>query len=52
MSEYLPIDKLAPQPRRSRRRRRWGRDLPGIPGREPGGVHFAMDFLPQQNQVA
>ncbi len=26
------------------------RDLP-IPGRELGGVHFAMDFLPQQNKV-
>jgi glutamate synthase (NADPH) small chain len=25
------------------------RDLP-IPGRELGGVHFAMDFLPQQNR--
>jgi glutamate synthase (NADPH) small chain len=27
-----------------------GRDLP-IPGRELNGVHFAMDFLPQQNKV-
>jgi glutamate synthase (NADPH/NADH) small chain len=27
----------------------WGRDLP-IPGRELDGVHFAMDFLPQQNR--
>ncbi len=26
------------------------RDLP-IPGRELDGIHFAMDFLPQQNQV-
>jgi len=26
------------------------RDLP-VPGRELDGVHFAMDFLPQQNQV-
>jgi NADPH-dependent glutamate synthase beta subunit-like oxidoreductase len=26
------------------------RDLP-VPGRELGGVHFAMDFLTQQNQV-
>ena len=26
------------------------RDLP-VPGRELAGVHFAMDFLPQQNQV-
>jgi NAD(P)H-dependent glutamate synthase small subunit len=26
------------------------RDLP-IPGRELGGIHFAMDFLTQQNQV-
>src|SRR5574337_729505 len=26
------------------------RDLP-IPGRELAGVHFAMDFLPQQNRV-
>src|SRR3984957_11149810 len=26
-----------------------GRDLP-IPGRELGGIHFAMDFLPQQNR--
>jgi len=26
------------------------RDLP-VPGRELKGVHFAMDFLPQQNQV-
>lgn len=25
------------------------RDLP-VPGREIGGVHFAMDFLPQQNR--
>jgi glutamate synthase (NADPH) small chain len=27
-----------------------GRDLP-IPGRELGGIHFAMHFLPQQNRV-
>ena len=27
-----------------------GRDLP-IPGRELKGVHFAMEFLPQQNKV-
>jgi glutamate synthase (NADPH) small chain len=27
----------------------WGRDLP-IPGRELDGIHFAMDFLPQQNR--
>jgi len=26
------------------------RDLP-IPGRELGGIHFAMDFLPQQNKL-
>jgi glutamate synthase (NADPH/NADH) small chain len=26
------------------------RDL-GVPGRELGGVHFAMEFLPQQNKV-
>ena len=26
-----------------------GRDLP-VPGRELNGVHFAMDFLPQQNR--
>ncbi|MCA9102031.1 MAG: glutamate synthase subunit beta [Pirellulales bacterium] len=26
-----------------------GRDLP-IPGRELGGIHFAMEFLPQQNK--
>jgi glutamate synthase (NADPH/NADH) small chain len=26
-----------------------GRDLP-IPGRELGGIHYAMDFLPQQNR--
>ena len=26
-----------------------GRDLP-IPGRELNGIHFAMDFLPQQNR--
>src|SRR5262249_23943461 len=26
------------------------RDLP-VPGRELDGVHFAMDFLPQQNKV-
>jgi len=26
------------------------RDLP-VPGRELGGVHFAMEFLPQQNKV-
>jgi len=26
------------------------RDLP-VPGRELKGVHFAMDFLPQQNRV-
>ncbi len=26
-----------------------GRDLP-IPGRELKGVHFAMEFLPQQNK--
>ena len=26
-----------------------GRDL-SIPGRELGGIHFAMDFLPQQNR--
>ena len=28
----------------------WPRDLP-VPGRELGGIHFAMDFLPQQNKV-
>lgn len=28
----------------------WPRDLP-IPGRELDGVHFAMDFLPNQNKV-
>jgi glutamate synthase (NADPH) small chain len=28
----------------------WPRDLP-VPGRELNGVHFAMDFLPQQNKV-
>ena len=33
----------------SRRRRRSARDLP-IPGRELKGVHFAMEFLTQQNQ--
>src|SRR6267142_1513973 len=27
----------------------WARDLP-IPGRELKGIHFAMDFLPQQNK--
>jgi len=26
------------------------RDLP-VPGRELGGIHFAMEFLPQQNKV-
>ena len=26
------------------------RDLP-VPGRELSGVHFAMEFLPQQNRV-
>jgi glutamate synthase (NADPH/NADH) small chain len=26
------------------------RDLP-VPGRELDGVHFAMEFLPQQNKV-
>ncbi len=26
-----------------------GRDLP-IPGRDLDGIHFAMDFLPQQNR--
>ncbi len=28
----------------------WPRDLP-VPGRELQGVHFAMEFLPQQNKV-
>jgi len=28
----------------------WPRDLP-VPGRELDGIHFAMDFLPQQNKV-
>ncbi len=28
----------------------WARDLP-VPGRELTGIHFAMDFLPQQNKV-
>ena len=28
----------------------WPRDLP-LPGRELAGIHFAMDFLPQQNRV-
>ena len=28
----------------------WPRDLP-VPGRELAGIHFAMDFLPQQNKV-
>ncbi len=27
----------------------WGRDLE-VPGRELDGIHFAMDFLPQQNK--
>ncbi len=27
----------------------WARDLP-IPGRELNGIHFAMEFLPQQNK--
>ncbi len=27
-----------------------GRDLP-VPGRELKGIHFAMEFLPQQNQI-
>ncbi len=27
-----------------------GRDLP-VPGRELSGIHFAMEFLPQQNKV-
>jgi glutamate synthase (NADPH) small chain len=28
----------------------WARDL-NVPGRELKGIHFAMDFLPQQNRV-
>jgi len=28
----------------------WPRDLP-VPGRELSGVHYAMEFLPQQNRV-
>jgi len=28
----------------------WPRDLP-VPGRELEGVHFAMDFLPNQNKI-
>jgi glutamate synthase (NADPH/NADH) small chain len=28
----------------------WARDLP-VPGRELNGIHFAMEFLPQQNKV-
>jgi glutamate synthase (NADPH) small chain len=28
----------------------WPRDLP-LPGRELSGIHFAMDFLPQQNKI-
>jgi glutamate synthase (NADPH) small chain len=28
----------------------WPRDL-NVPGRELDGIHFAMDFLPQQNKV-
>jgi glutamate synthase (NADPH/NADH) small chain len=28
----------------------WARDLP-IPGRELKGIHFAMEFLPQQNRT-
>ncbi len=28
----------------------WPRDLP-VPGRELAGIHFAMEFLPQQNKV-
>ena len=27
------------------------RDLDGTPGRGLGGIHFAMDFLPQQNRI-
>ncbi len=27
----------------------WSRDLP-VPGRELDGIHFAMDYLPQQNK--
>jgi glutamate synthase (NADPH/NADH) small chain len=28
----------------------WGRDL-NVPGRELQGIHFAMEYLPQQNRV-
>ncbi len=28
----------------------WARDLP-VPGRELKGIHFAMEYLPQQNKV-
>jgi glutamate synthase (NADPH/NADH) small chain len=28
----------------------WPRDLP-VPGRDLSGIHFAMEFLPQQNKV-
>lgn len=28
----------------------WARDLP-VPGRELRGIHFAMEFLPQQNKL-
>ena len=36
---------------RARHRRDRGRDLP-VPGRELGGIHQAMEYLPQANRVA
>ncbi len=48
----LPADKLLEGVRRRAARPaapRTPRDLP-IPGRELDGIHFAMDFLPQQNR--
>ena len=37
--------------RRAHRRRRSSRATSPVPGRDLDGVHFAMEFLPQQNKV-
>ena len=40
-----------PVRRRAADRRRRAIARPAVPGRDLAGVHFAMEFLPQQNKV-
>ena len=47
----VPVDELRAIRRdRARRRRHARRAICRFPGRELNGIHFAMEFLPQQNR--